>query len=569
MDIERPWLRHYGSVPQSIDYPEVTLYEAVTAAARRTPDATAWDFFDRISSYSDLIGDIDRCASALASLQLQRGDRLLIAMPTCPQAVIAFYAANRLGVVAALIHPLSTAREITGYLDASGARVVLTLDACYPAFAAATPKESLKAILVARIGDYLRPLKRAGFWLTKGRKIARVPPDSRVRWWSDVMAAPPARTPPAPMKPDDAAAILFSGGTTGSPKGILLSNRNLIAEGLQAAAWGGMGVGTSILAILPIFHGFGLGVCVNAALMAGGRSILVPTFDAASVAKLIRTKRPNVLVGVPTLFDALAKDESLSRTDLSCLTACFCGADTLPRNVKERFEALVEKGGGRVRLLEGYGLTEAVTAVMAMPLAEYREGSIGVPFPDMRAAVVVPDTSEQVPPGTEGEICLAGPAVMLGYLNDPEATAAALRVHSDGRTWLHTGDLGRMDAAGFFYFTTRLKRMIKSSGFNVYPAQVEAILLEHPLVAEACVFGVPDPAQIERVKAAVVLKDPGRASTTTEQELIAHCRERLIKWSCPREIEFHRTLPKTRIGKIDYRTLAAAHQPAPVETVQQ
>jgi long-chain acyl-CoA synthetase len=569
MDRDRPWLRHYGSVPQSLDYPEVSLYRPVADAASRTPAATAWDFFDRTSRYDELIREIDQCAGVLASLHLQAGDRLLIAMPTCPQAVVAFYAANRLGIVAALIHPLSTPREITGYLDASGARVALALDACYPAFAAATPKHDLTTILLARIPDYLPPLKRAGFWLTKGRRIAPVPRDSRVRWWSDAMARPAASPPPASMRPDDAAAILFSGGTTGSPKGILLSNRNFIAEGMQAAAWGGMGAGTSILAILPIFHGFGLGVCVNAALMSGGTSILVPTFDAATVARLIRTKRPNVLVGVPTLFDALAKDESLSRVDLSCLTACFCGADTLPRQVKERFEALVERGGGRVRLLEGYGLTEAVTAVMAMPLTEYREASIGIPFPDMRATVVVPGTTDPAALGTEGEICISGPAVMLGYLNDPEATATALQTHADGRTWLHTGDIGRMDDDGFFYFTTRLKRMIKSSGFNVYPAQVEAVLLEHPLVLEACVFGVPDPAQIERVTAAVVLKDPALASNTIEQELIAHCRKRLIKWSCPRAIEFHTTLPRTRIGKVDYRTLAAAHLPAPEETVRQ
>jgi long-chain acyl-CoA synthetase len=559
MTNDRPWLRHYGSVPVSLDYPEVTLYEAVAASARRSPDAIAWDFFDITSTYHDLLHDIDQCASALANLGLGRGDRMLISMPTSPQAVIAFYAANRLGAVAALIHPLSTTPEITGYLDASGARVALTLDAFYGMVAGAAPKRPLETILLARIRDYLPPLKRVAFWLAKGRTIARVPPDPRVRWWSELMKVAHPQAPRAESATTDAAAILFSGGTTGTPKGILLSNRNFIAEGMQAATWGGIGEGSSILAILPIFHGFGLGVCVNAALMAGGTSILVPTFDAGAVAKLVRAKRPNVLVGVPTLFDALANDRSLARTDLSCLTACFCGADSLPCAVKERFEALVAAGGGRVRLLEGYGLTEAVTAVMAMPLGEYREGSIGIPFPDMRASIVVPGTTEPVAPGTEGEICVSGPAVMLGYLDDPQTTAEALRAHGDGRTWLHTGDLGRMDADGFFYFTTRLKRMIKSSGFNVYPAQVESILLEHPLVAEVCVFGVPDRAQMERVKAAVVLKDPVRARAATEQQLIAHCRERLIKWSCPREIEFRRTLPRTRIGKIDYRALAAEY----------
>ncbi len=557
---DRPWVRHYGRVPAHLEYPEATLYESIAAAAGRSPSAVAWNFFGTTCTYRNLMRDIDTCAAGLAALGVRRGDRILISMPTSPQAVIAFYAVNRLGGVAALIHPLSTAREITGFLDASCARIALTVDAFYGSVAGATPKRRLEAIILARISDYLAPVQRLAFWIAKGRKIPAVPLDSRVRWWSDLMNTRNAPAPPADATTGDPAAILYSGGTTGAPKGILLSNRNFIVEGMQAAAWGGLGVGDSLLAILPIFHGFGLGVCINAVLMAGGTSILVPTFDARSVARLIRSRRPNVVVGVPTLFDALTKSRVLARTDLSSLKACFCGADTLPRLVKERFEALAAKRGARVQLLQGYGLTEAVTAVMAMPLDAYREGSIGIPFPDMRAAICRPDSVEHLRPGEEGEICISGPAVMLGYVDDPEATAAVLRVHDDGLTWLHTGDLGRMDADGYFYFTARLKALIKSSGFNVYPAQVEAALLEHPLVAEACVFGVPDSAQVERVTATVVLTDARRASPAMEQVLIAHCRERLIKWSCPREIEFRTSLPRTRIGKIDYRALAAHHR---------
>jgi long-chain acyl-CoA synthetase len=298
---------------------------------------------------------------------------------------------------------------------------------------------------------------------------------------------------------------------------------------------------------------------VNAAFMAGGKSILVPQFSAEIVSKVLRKDRPNVLVGVPTLFDALTKDPSLEKADLSCLTACFCGADTLPRAVKEKFEAMVARGGGKVKLLEGYGLTEAVTGIMATPLAEYREGSIGIPFPDMLAKIAKPGTTEEAPVGEEGEICIAGPAVMIGYLDDPEATAQALKVHADGRTWLHTGDLGKMDADGFSYFSVRLKRMIKSSGFNVYPAQVEAVIREHPAVAEACVIGVPDPAQVERVKACVVLRERAQAGPAMEEKIVAHCRERLIKWSCPREVEFVDSLPLTKVGKVDYRELARRH----------
>jgi long-chain acyl-CoA synthetase len=556
---DRPWHRFYGSVPPHIDYPPVTLYEAVAATAQRVPDSIAWDFFGTRATYRELLASIDICAAALASLGLKQGERLLISMPTAPAGVIAFYAANKLGVIPALIHPLSTAPEIEHYLDASGARVALTLDAFYRVFAQVRPRRPLEHIVLARIGDYLSPLKRFGFWLTKGRKIAPVPDDSRVRWWSGLIGTSHPAAARADTRTEDPAAILFSGGTTGVPKGIVLSNRNLIAEGKQAAAWAGMGGGDSILAILPIFHGFGLGVCINAAFMAGGKSILVPQFSAEIVAKLLRSARPNLLVGVPTLYDALSKDASLAKADLSCLRACFSGADTLPRPVKERFEQLVAAQGGKVRLLEGYGLTEAVTAIMAMPLSEYREGSIGIPFPDMDAKICRFGTMEELPTGEEGEICVAGPAVMLGYLDDPEASAQTLKLHADGRTWLHTGDLGKRDADGFFYFTVRAKRMIKSSGFNVYPAQVEAVLYQHPLVAEACVIGVPDEAQVERVQAVVVLKDPAQANDATAQALIEFCRGRLIKWSCPRAIEFRRELPKTRVGKIDFKVLVAEH----------
>jgi len=551
-----PWLRFYGRVPASLDYPRLTLYEAVAASARRVPDAVAWEFLGTTSTYRRLIADIDRCAAMLAALGLRQRDRLLISMPTSPQGVIAFYAANRIGAVPALIHPLSAAPEIAHYLDASGARVALALDAFYGTLAAAAPKRPLEKILLARIPDTLPWWKGLGFRLTKGRRIAPVPADPRVRWWSEEMNEERPSVGPATGSSGDPAAILFSGGTTGAPKGVVLSNRNFIAEGMQAAAWGGLEQGDSILAILPIFHGFGLGVCVNAALMAGGKSILVPVFEPATTAKLLRAKRPSVLVGVPTLFHALASESALARADLSCLKACFCGADTLPRPVKERFEKLVAERGGRVRLLEGYGLTEAVTAIMAMPPGEYREGSMGVPFPDMAAKLCEPGSEREVAAGEEGELCVAGPAVMLGYLDDPEATSQALRVHADGRTWLHTGDLARRDEDGFFYFVLRLKRMIKSSGFNVYPTQVEAALHAHPAVAEACVVGVPDPAQVERVKAIVVLADPSQESEAMKEALMGHCRERLIKWSCPREIEFRRELPKTRVGKIDYRALS-------------
>lgn len=553
--LERPWLRHYGAVPATLDYPASTLYAMLAAAAGRAPQAIAFDFLDATCTYGRLLGEIDRCADALASLGLSRGERITIALPTCPQGVIAFYAANKLGVAASMVHPLSTPDEIAFYLRASDSRVAITLDAFVPAFDAARRGSPLETLVVARLGDYLDPVHRLGFWWTRGRHIAPVREDRTHVLWRHLLAADHAPAS-ACGAPGDVAAILFSGGTTGRPKGVLLSNQNFIAEGLQVAAWAQFRAGDAMLAIMPLFHGFGLGVCVNATLMAGARAILVPTFTADAVADLIRRKRPAYVAGVPTLYAALAENPALERADLSCLRAAFSGADTLPATVKERFEALVHRRGGHVRLLEGYGLTEAVSAIMAMPVDGYREGTIGIPFPDTDACVCAPGSTEPLPPDAEGEICIAGPAVMLGYLDAAEETAQTLRVHADGRTWLHTGDLGRMDEDGYFRFTCRLKRMIKSSGFNVYPAQVEAVLVEHDAVAEACVVGVPDEQQVERVVACVVPKPGVPTDDALARALIAHCRERLIKWSCPRTVLFVAELPKTRIGKIDYRRVA-------------
>ncbi|HMK66787.1 MAG TPA: AMP-binding protein, partial [Thermodesulfobacteriota bacterium] len=495
--------------------------------------------------------DIDICANALASLGLNKGDRITISMPTSPQGIICFYAANKLGVVASMIHPLSTPVEITYFLNASRSRVALTLDLFQESFKNLPEKTPLEILILTEIFDQL----------TQGQPLGEKPVSKdgpAIRWWKDLMGASLPAASKADMGTDEMAVILYSGGTTGFPKGIMLSNYNFISEGMMVANWGGEAnseEGSSVLAILPIFHGFGLGICCNASFMGGNRSILVPQFSAEVVAELIKKKQPNFIAGVPTLYDALAKNEIFRNTDLSCLKITSCGADSLPRSVKDNFEETVKKQGGDVQLVEGYGLTEAVTGIISTPQDGYREGSVGIPFPDMLAKVVGIGTMEEVPIGEEGELCISGPAVMLGYLEQPEETAKVLKTHPDGRVWLHTGDIFTMDEDGYFYFKLRLKRMIKSSGMNVYPVQVEAVLDKHPEVQAACVIGVPDEAQVEMVKAFVVLKDGSKAGPEMEKNLITHCRENLIKWSCPREIEFKDNLPQTKVGKIAYTEL--------------
>ncbi len=545
---KKPWLKFYNGAPETIDYPRVTMYEALMQTVDQYPDRIAYEFFDYTSTYKQFGRDIDICANALAALGMKKGDRITISMPTSPQGIICFYAANKLGVVASMIHPLSTPKEIVYYLNISKSRVALTLDLFYDKFKEIKGETQLETLILTEIFDQMTPREQGA---------DKTHADPMVKWWKPLIMSSCPDMPKAGMHTDDLAVILYSGGTTGFPKGIMLSNYNFISEGLMVAK----GIESfsnedaSILAILPIFHGFGLGICCNAAFMAGAKSILVPQFTPEIVADLVKKKKPTLLTGVPTLYDALTRNPDFQSADLSCLQYTSCGADSLPRQVKDRFEELVKRQGGNVQLLEGYGLTEAVTGIMSTPRDGYREGSVGIPMADMLAKVVGIGTSEEVPVGAEGELCVSGPAVMLGYLEHPEETAEVLKKHKDGRVWLHTGDIFTMDKDGYFYYKLRLKRMIKSSGMNVYPVQVEAVLHKHPDVQGACVIGVPDEAQVERVKAFVVLKDAGKASPEMEKILIEHCRENIIKWSCPREVEFIDSLPLTRVGKIAYTEL--------------
>jgi long-chain acyl-CoA synthetase len=542
-------------VPCTIAYPRHAIHEAVMATARRTPNAVAYEFLGTKCTYGELGRKISQVANAFAGLGMRKGDRITIALPTCPQAVVGFYAASSLGVVPAMIHPLSTAGEVDGFVRRSGSRFALALTSLADRFAGPPGRKPLQALILTDVADETPLFRRLELRLLGGRTHRPVPADMPIHRWRQLVAAPHAPAPATSVDPDGLATILFSGGTTGTPKGILLSHRNLISQGLQIVAWAGMKEGDRVLATLPLFHGFGLSAVVNAALLCGADLILVPRYSPRTAAHLIRRRRPQMMAGVPSMYDALCREPAFRRADLSCFTAVFSGGDSLPASAKARFEQLARSRGGQVKLLEGYGLTEAVTGIMAMPRHLDREGSVGIPFPDTLAIICEPGTDRELPAGESGEICIAGPTVMMGYLDDPAATAAALKVHADGRTWLHTGDIGRADADGFFYFLGRLKRMIKSSGFNVFPAEVEAALSRHPAVAEAYVVGLPDEAQGQRVKAFVIARATAEPGLALGAALIAHCRERLIKWSCPREIEFRREFPRTRIGKVDERAL--------------
>ena len=354
----------------------------------------------------------------------------------------------------------------------------------------------------------------------------------------------------------EGASILYSGGTTGVTKGILLSNLNFNALARQTIAANPMfRPGDTMLAIMPMFHGFGLGISIHTVLAQGARCILVPRFTPRTYAELIAKHKPNFIAGVPTLYEALLRLDGLEKLDLSCLKGVFSGGDSLTVELKKRFDKFLKDHKATIEVREGYGTTECVTASCLTPYHMSREGSIGIPFPDTYYKIVKVGTTEELPYGQEGEICLAGPSVMIEYCNQPEETANTLRKHADGLTWVHTGDLGTMDADGFIYFRQRIKRMIVTAGYNVYPSQMENILDAHESVHVSCVIGVRDPYKMRKVKAFIVLKPGIEPSEEVKQAILDYCAKHVAKYALPYDIEFRPELPKTLVGKVAYRIL--------------
>ena len=562
LSAEAPWLNFYGDMPRSIDYPRTTLYEQIALTARQYPNDTAYEFFGQRTSYAQLLARIDRAALALRSLGIGRGDRVTICMPNTPQAVDCFYALSRLGAVSNMIHPLSAPQEITFYLDVSHSKAILTLDRFFgKVSAAASEAKEPPLLLIARIEDELSLPLRCGFALTQAKKYPKLPKGGYLLW-RDVLRSAVGTLPPSDTDCESCASILYSGGTTGKTKGICLSSYNFNALALQTIAASGVKTlhGFSMLSVMPIFHGFGLGIGIHTALVGGAKCILVPNFSIKVYADLLRKKKPNFIPGVPTLFEALLRADGLGKLDMSFLVGVFSGGDSLSPELKRRVDAFLRAHRAKVQIREGYGTTECVTASCLTPPAYAREGSIGIPFPDTYYKIVRVGTTEEVAAEVEGEICLSGPTVMLGYLDNAEETAQTLRRHADGRLWLHTGDLGKMDADGFVYFRQRIKRMIVTSGYNVYPAQVENILDGHEKVQLSCVIGVKDPYKMQRVKAFVVLKPKVVPSEALKRELLAYCKERIVRYAVPSEIEFREELPKTLVGKVSYRELEAQEE---------
>jgi long-chain acyl-CoA synthetase len=553
---DKPWLASYPpDVPGDYDFPDVPLTRLLDDAAASFPTTTALAFLGTRITYRELKDQVDRFATALAGLGVGKGDRVAIVLPNCPQNVIAFFAALRLGAVVVEHNPLYTEAELAHQLADCGAEVVVCLDKVYETVAAVRGRTSVREVVVASVVEYLPGKQRLMLQLpiAKARKTkadisAPIPKGAPVRRFLSLLHA--AKTPARQAALDprtDLALLQYTGGTTGLSKGAMLTHRNLVANAYQNRLWlPDVQAGREVtLAVLPLFHAYGLTVCMNLTVLLGGTLVLIPRFDLAAVFKAIDEFKPTLFPGVPPIYKAIVDSPEVRRHDLKSIKACVSGAMKLPVETQEQFEKV---SGGR--LVEGYGMTETSPSTHGNPVFGKRKaGTIGMPLPGTECRVVSQDDmTVEVPVGEPGELAIRGPQVFAGYWNRDDETKAAFT--PDG--FVLTGDVARMDDEGYFEIVDRKKELIIAGGFNIYPSEVEGVLFALAGVADCVVVGVPDRYRGETVKAYVV-RAPG--SAIKEEDVVAHCAESLAAYKVPKLVEFRDALPRTVVGKVLRRVL--------------
>lgn len=556
-NIKTPWLKYYKDVPSHLNYPKGTMVGYFLEAVARFPEDIAIEYYGRTYTYRAFYEMIRDTAKSLKSQGVKEGDTIAICMPNTPEAILMFYAANMVGAIVSLIHPLSAEKEIQNYINGSGATFLLSLDLVYDKVHNIVDNTCVKKIVIASASDSLKTIKKFLYKFKNRGAVPKIELTDDIMTWNEFLNyGYNYQGEIACLKSScDPAVILYSGGTSGDPKGILLSNINFNALALSCHKMiEQSGEKESILAILPIFHGFGLGVCIHTTLCCGMRVVLIPNFSPKDFGSLLHKHKISIVCGVPSLFESLTKTK-MGKNDLSKLKCAISGGDFMSKDLKNKVDEYFHEHGSSAEVRVGYGLTEASAAICVTPTGEYRESSIGVPFPDTYIKVVRVGTHDEVPYGEDGEICISGPTVMMGYLNNLEETIQTLQIHKDGRTWLHTGDIGSMDKEGFIYFKQRVKRIIISNGYNLYPSYIETIINSHPDVFTSTVIGIPHPKKVQVAKAYIVLKDGVNASKDIEKSIRLYCEKNLAKYSLPAVYEFRNSLPKTLVGKVAYREL--------------
>ena len=556
---ERPWLKFYEeeNIPGNIEYPDCSMVDMVMQSAEKWPDNVAYVYYGHKVTYKNFVKKIEKAAKALKNYGVKEGDRVTICMPNTPEGITMVYAVNMVGAVCNMVHPLSSEKELEYYIKVAESKYVLVIDAVFDKIYRLRDTAQLERIIVVRPSDGLGFLKKKLYNTLHVKKVKLPSNDSRVVLWEDFIANSYFYQGNyyEERSGEDPAVIMYSGGTTGAPKAVLLSNLNINAESIcDGTMIRQITPGATVLSILPLFHCFGLGVCIHTPLCKGMGCILIPAFSHKQFADIIKSNKPNFIVGVPTLFEALINTK-LKQDDLKSVTAVICGGDALNQTLRDRVNHYLKAHGSNAKIRVGYGLTEGSGAVCLSPENSFSDGIIGAPVPDTYIKIVKNNTFKQATVGEEGEICISGPLVMMGYLNDEAETAQALRLHPDGRLWLHTGDLGSLREDNLFYFEQRVKRMIISSGYNIYPTHLESIINSHEAVLTSIVIGIDHPYKGQVPKAFVVLKPGYRPGKRVEREIRELLERNVPVYALPAAYEFRDELPKTLVGKVAFKKL--------------
>lgn len=555
----KPWLDYYSREERSIKFTNKSIYDYLKDEVDDDLDLYALNYFGTRITFDEMFKKIDLISRSLKSLGVKKGDIVTICMPNMPEAVETFYACNKIGAVADMIHPLSSANEIKTYLTQSESRILILYDANYEKVESIIDDTHVYKTVLVSVSESMPTALGLGYKLTRGIKQKKPKfNDYDFMTWKEFISLSSSYNKKTNVKvnSNDLALILHSGGTTGTPKGIMISNYNFNAEAQQ----GGVNVcevrpKDKIMTILPIFHGFGLDVCCHTPLCLRVEVILIPEFDGKRFHHIIKKYRPNVIAGVPTLWEAMLNNKRFDDVDLSPLKYVISGGDYMTINMEEKMNNFLRTHGASITISKGYGMTESVAATAYTFDGANEPGSIGIPMVGNDFCICEPETINTLPFGEEGEICVNGPTVMMGYYNNKAETNNVLKKHSDGKIWLHSGDMGYIAPNGVIYFTQRLKRVIVSSGFNVYPSLIEEVIESHPKVKKCCVIGIPHPYKMHVAKAFVVLNSGIEGTSSLKREIKALCKKQLAAYSQPKEIEFRDELPKTLYNKIDYKLL--------------
>ena len=554
-----PWLEYYSREERKIKFTDKTIYQYMIDEVGEDKDFYALNYFNNRITYNEFFDNINHCARSLRELGVKEGDIVTICMPNMPEALYAFYACNKIGAVADMVHPLSSADQIKHYLTESKSRILFLVDFDYDKFKDVIPTTLVYKTILVSPKESMPLGLTIGYTLTRqlGMKRPKFGDTEYLSWLEFLSRGIRSNKEyKTNMKKDDLAIILHSGGTTGTPKGIMISNYNFNALSQQSAVNViDVRPKDKIVTILPIFHGFGLGVCIHTPLCLKVETILMPEYDANRFYKIWKNDRPHVILGVPTLWEGMMSNKKFDDVNMSQLKYIVSGGDHLTVPMEERINEFLHKHGAKVNIAKGYGMTESVAATCYTFPGTNEPGSIGIPMVGNTYQICDPETHEPLPIGEEGEICVQGPTVMMGYLNNQEETDKVLITHSDGTKWLHTGDIGYIAKNGIVYYTQRLKRMIIVSGFNVYPSVIEETISKHEAVAKVCVIGIPHPYKMHVPKAFVVLKEGYKEGAKVKREIRDLCKEHLPVYSVPKDIEFREELPKTLYNKIDYKKL--------------